>query len=89
MNSKREVDIFSAGCPVCREAEELVRRLSCPSCDVQVLNMKDEAVATRARKLGVRSVPAVAVNGKVADCCAERGPVEAALRAIGIGRSIS
>lgn len=85
MNSKRKVEIFSAGCPACREAEDLVRRLSCPSCDVQVLDMKDEAVAGRGRDLGIRSVPAVAVDGKVADCCAGRGPDEATLRATGIG----
>ncbi|MBI5342994.1 MAG: thioredoxin family protein [Deltaproteobacteria bacterium] len=89
MNGKRKVELFSAGCPVCREAEELVRRTSCPSCDVQVLNMEDETVARRARELGIRSVPAVAVNGKVADCCAGRGPDEATLRAAGIGRPIS
>lgn len=89
MNVKRRVEIFSAGCPACREAEELVRRLSCPSCDVQVLDMKDEAVARRARELGIRSVPAVAVDGKVADCCAGRGPDEATLRVTGIGKPTS
>ena len=63
----------------------MVRRLGCPSCDVQVLDMKDKAVARRALELGIRSVPAVVVDGKVADCCAGRGPDEATLRAAGIG----
>lgn len=89
MNGKRKVEIFSAGCPACREAEELVRRLSCPSCEVQVLDMKDEAVASKARELGIRSVPAVVVDGTFADCCAGRGPDEATLRAAGIGSPIS
>src|SRR5574341_2595778 len=83
MNGKRKVELFSAGCPACRDTEELVRRLSCPSCDVKVLDMKDEAVSRRARELGIRSVPAVVVDGKVADCCTGRGPGEAALRAVG------
>lgn len=89
METKRRVEIFSAGCPVCREAEELVRRMGCPSCDIQVLDMKEETVASRARDLGIRSVPSVVVDGTVADCCAGRGPDEAALRAAGIGRPIS
>ena len=89
MDVKRRVDIYSAGCPACREAEELVRSLSCPSCEVQVLDMKDEAVARSARELGIRSVPVVVVDGKVADCCAGRGPDEANLREAGIGKPIS
>jgi hypothetical protein len=56
---------------------------------IQVLDMKDEAVARRARELGIRSVPAVVVNGKIADCCAGRGLDEATLREAGIGRTVS
>lgn len=89
MNGKHKVELFSAGCPVCREAEELVRRMGCPSCEVEILDMKDEPVARRARGLGIRSVPAVVVDGKVADCCARRGPDEATLRAAGIGKPTS
>ncbi len=62
--------------------------MSCPSCEVQVLDMRDEVVARRARELGIRSVPAVVVDGKVADCCAGRGPDEATLRGAGIGKPI-
>ncbi|MBI5574940.1 MAG: thioredoxin family protein [Deltaproteobacteria bacterium] len=88
MDVKRRVEIYSAGCPACREAEELVRRMSCPSCEVQVLDMKDESVARKARELGIGSVPAVVVDGKLADCCAGRGPDEETLRAAGVGRPI-
>jgi glutaredoxin 3 len=53
--ASRKVEIFSAGCSVCNETVELVRRISCPSCDVTVLNMTDQKVAQRARLLGIRS----------------------------------
>lgn len=66
MPEKKIIEIFSAGCPVCSEAAEQVRGISCPSCEVRVLDMNDPAVAARARELGVGSVPAVAVNGKLA-----------------------
>ena len=88
MKTKRKVDIFSAGCPLCLDAVELVRRIGCPSCDVQVLDMKDPAVAERAKGLGIRSVPAITVDGRLADCCAGGGPEEGMLRAAGVGTPI-
>jgi hypothetical protein len=63
----------------------MVHRVACPSCDVSVLDMNDPKVASRAKSLGIRSVPAVVVNGKLADCCTGRGPDEATLRAAGLG----
>lgn len=86
MSDKRKVEIFSAGCPACEEAANLVHSIACPSCDVTVLDMKDSAVAARAKTLGVRSVPAVAIDGKLADCCRGRGISEATLRSEGIGQ---
>ncbi len=88
MANRRTVEVFSAGCAVCRDTIDLVSRLACPSCDVSVLDMHDDAVATRARTLGVRSVPAVVIDGRLAACCAGRGPDEDALRAAGLGRSL-
>ncbi len=85
MSGKRKIEIFSAGCAVCQETVEMVKRISCASCEVNVLDMKDPAVAERAKNLGIRSVPAVAIDGKLADCCAGRGPDEATLKTAGIG----
>jgi glutaredoxin len=82
----RKIEVFSAGCPVCEEAVEMVRKNSCPSCEVNVLDMKDPEVAGRARELGVRSVPAVAVDGKLAACCAGRGPELQTLKDAGLGK---
>ncbi len=85
MSDKRKIEVFSAGCPVCQETVEMVKRISCTSCEVNVLDMKDPAVAERAKNLGIKSVPAVAIDGKLADCCAGRGPNEATLKTAGIG----
>ena len=84
----RKVEIFSAGCPLCRETVSLVQRMACPSCEISVVDMHDIRGMTMAREVGVRSVPAVAINGKLADCCAGRGPDPAALRAAGIGQPL-
>jgi len=88
MTERRRIEVFSAGCPACDETVELVNGLACPSCEVSVLDMRDPQVAARARELGVRSVPAVAIDGRLAGCCAGRGPDEATLRAAGLGQPI-
>lgn len=88
MATKRKIDVFSAGCGVCDETIKLVREIACPSCDVTVYDMKSIDVAQRAKTLGIRSLPAVVVDGKLADCCAGRGVDEDALRAAGVGRAI-
>jgi glutaredoxin len=88
MATKRKVEVFSAGCPACEDTVQLINRIACPSCEVSVLDMKEPAVAKRAKTLGVRSVPAVVIDGKLADCCAGRGPEEATLQAAGVGQAI-
>ena len=89
MSEKRQIEIFSAGCPVCQDTIDLVNRVACASCEISVLNMNNKEVATRAAELGIRSVPAVAINGKLADCCAGRGVDENVLRAAGIGQPLA
>jgi glutaredoxin 3 len=84
----RTVEVFSAGCPVCTDTIEMVQRVACPSCVVTVLDMRDPTVARRAKDLGIRSVPAVVIDGTLAGCCTGRGPDEATLRAAGLGQAL-
>jgi glutaredoxin len=88
MTTKRKIEVFSAGCPACQETVALVNSIACPSCEVTVLDMHDPKVSSRAKSLGIRSVPAVVIDGKLADCCTGRGPEEATLRAAGLGQPI-
>lgn len=89
MSPKRKVEIFSAGCSACQETIDLVNKLACPSCEIDILDMNDPEVAKRAKATGIRSVPAVLVDGRLADCCNGRGPEEANLRRAGIGQPVS
>ena len=66
----------------------MINRLACPSCEVITLDMNDTTVANYAKDLGVRSVPAVAIDGSWAGCCSGRGPDEQTLRAAGIGQPL-
>ncbi len=82
----RTVEIFTAGCPICDDLVHEVQQSACESCDVVVLDMRDRAVADRAKRLGVRSVPAVAIDGELAGCCRSGGPDLSVLRQAGLGR---
>ena len=85
MENKRIIEVFSAGCPACEPIVELVKSIACHSCEVQVLDMFKPAVAAKAQQYGVRAVPAVVIDGKLAGCCVNGGPDEASLRAEGLG----
>lgn len=85
MNERRTVEVFGAGCPACEETIALVNKLACPACHIEVLDIRRPEAAAKAKRYGVRIVPAVAVNGKLAACCTGSGPQEAALRAAGLG----
>jgi len=87
--AKRTVEVFSAGCAACQETIDLVNQIACPSCDVSVHDMREAAVAKRARDLGIARLPAVVVNGKLAECCVGAGPTENGLRAAGVGSPAS
>ncbi len=90
-NAKRRVDVFTAGCPICDEAVSLAKSLACPSCEVQVYDLR-EGCAThecreKATRYGISAVPAVVVNGVHLDCC-RRAPITAdRLREAGIGQA--
>ena len=73
MTNKHKVEVFSAGCALCEEVIDVVRQEAGPSSQVTVQNMMDARVLARAEKFGIRSVPAVVIDDKLASCCAGRG----------------
>ena len=66
MGHKRKVKIFSAGCAFCEEVIDVVRQEAGSSSEVIVRNMMDARTLARAEELGIRSVPAVVIDGKLA-----------------------
>lgn len=84
MAVKRLVEVFTAGCPLCEPVVKTVHDLACPSCEVKVYDLRKEGLE-KARQIGIARVPAVAVNGKVADCCRSTGVDVGVLKALGVG----
>ncbi len=89
MPKKRKVEIFSANCRLCTDAIELIRQMTCPSCEVTILNVNDRQVANRAKQLGIRCVPAVVIDGSLAECCKGAGIDVETLRRQRLGSQLS
>ncbi|HEX9316792.1 MAG TPA: thioredoxin family protein [Actinomycetota bacterium] len=61
-----KVEIFTAGCPVCDQGVQLVREVAGEGHEVIVHYLRqDERAAERASSYGVRTVPAVVVDGSL------------------------
>ena len=84
--TKRKIEIFSAGCSLCQETIDLVNELACPSCEIIIHDMHEKDTRLRADELGVKSVPAVAINYVLADCCLGKGVDGELLEATGLGQ---
>ena len=73
MAEKRNIEVFSAGCALCHEVIDVVRREARSTSEVIVRDMMDGRSLARAEKFGIRSVPAVVIGGRLASCCMGRG----------------
>ena len=80
MTAGKKIEVFSAGCSTCKETIELVKRIAASSHEVVIHDMHQSETAAQAKQYGVRSVPAIVIDGKLASCCAGRGPDERVLR---------
>ena len=89
MEHTRTIEIFSAGCSACEEIVAQVREAACPSCTIAVRPMSDPEVARRAKEFGIRSLPAVVIDGALADCCGGCGVDIDALRSAGLGKPLA
>lgn len=89
-STKRTIEMFTAGCPICEEAVALVKSLVCPSCDLRIYDLREGCATNECRdktkRYGVTAVPAVAVNGVLLDCCRRELITVDRLGAAGIGQ---
>ena len=97
--ARRQVEVFTAGCPVCEPAVRLVQEMTCPDCEVTVHYLRQAegsaftdspgaTAAAKAAEYGIVTVPAVVVDGNLVSCCQNRGPNREELAAAGIGQRL-
>ena len=89
---KRRVEVFTAGCPVCDDAVRLVEELACKDCEVIIYNLNEpcesDECLDKVKTYNISRVPAVVVDGRLAECC-NVGPVTSeGLKAAGVGRPL-
>lgn len=82
-----QIEVFTAGCPVCEPAVALVNELVCPDCEVTVHNLQ-ESGSELAVSYGLKTIPAVVVDGTLVSCCDTPGPSREALAEAGIGQRL-
>ncbi|GAC1425572.1 MAG: hypothetical protein NVS1B13_18360 [Flavisolibacter sp.] len=89
MENKRIIEVFTAGCNVCEPTVEMVKGLACSSCEVIIYDLSKPCETIeclqKAQQYGIKSLPAVAVNGVILNCCANKGVSETELTKAGIG----
>lgn len=90
--SKRRIEVFTSNCHVCEDTVKMVKELACPSCEVVIYDLSNPCESRecieKSKSYGITSVPAVVIDGKLAECCKSSGPDRDALVAAGLGRSL-
>ncbi len=87
---KRQVEIFTAGCPVCDPVVQLVKDTSCENCEITVYNLREQSkeknVTDKIKHYGINQVPSVVVDGRLLECC-DRAITREDLIKAGIGQA--
>lgn len=91
MKLSQKIEVFTAGCPLCEPVVKLVKEMAGPDSEVVVYDLREDGDTkdrmTKAIEYGVHKVPAVVVDGRLADCCSGQTPItRETLEKAGIGR---
>lgn len=66
MKEKRQIEVFTAGCPLCDDTLELVKQsVSACGCEVIERRCAGTECCAEAKEYGVRVMPTVVVDGKI------------------------
>ncbi len=66
MKTKRTIEVFSAGCPLCEDTLRLVRgAVSACGCEVVERRCSGSECREEAKRYGIRAMPTVVVDGQV------------------------
>jgi hypothetical protein len=64
------IEVFTAGCHLCKETMEIVQKVKCDECKVTECNIlekcESEICLKKAKEYGIKAVPTIVVDGKIA-----------------------
>lgn len=74
--AKKKIELFTAGCSVCKETENMIREIIGNKNEIIIYNLNSQENNTesinKAEEYKIKSLPAVAVDGKLLSCCENR-----------------
>jgi len=86
---KRQVEVFTANCPVCDPVVKMIKELACDTCEVTTYDLvrqcEDKTCLDKLDEYGIKKVPAVVMNGELLECCKDSAITEMELVEAGIG----
>ncbi len=70
---KKQIEIFTAGCPVCEPVVQLVKETANNQHEITIHNLSSQCESKicvqKMEEYGVKRLPAIAVNGQLIGCC--------------------
>lgn len=88
---KRQIEVFTANCPVCEPVVKTVKEMACDSCEVIIYDLNaqcdSKVCVDKMKEYNVTSLPAVAVNGQLLSCCKDKGVSKEELAKAGVGQA--
>ncbi len=90
---KRNVEVFTANCPICDPVVSMVREVACDDCEIIIYDLveqcEDQTCLDKLTKYQVKRVPAVVVDGKLLECCRNQAITCDSLIEAGIGQPLN
>lgn len=88
---KLQIEIFTAGCPVCDPVVDLVKETADENSEIKVYDLveqcDDKECLVKIKDYTIKRVPSIVVNGELLDCCKNNGITKEDLTAAGIGHN--
>ncbi len=61
----KRIEVFTAGCPLCKDALALVKQEVCSECEVIERRCSGNECCEPAKNYGIKAVPTVVVDGRI------------------------
>lgn len=91
-NQKRKIELFTSGCPLCEPVIKMLQETACSACEVTIYNLADtcdsQVCLDKVATYGIKTLPAVVVNGVLLSCCQTSGETESSLRDAGVWQAV-
>jgi hypothetical protein len=82
---KKQVEIFTAGCPICEPVVQLVKDTASSNCEITIYNLSEVGNDNICKKYNVKRLPSIAIDGKLLECCKNIEITKEDLISAGIG----